>query len=220
MDEMWVIIEGGCELWRRSGDGEDIETLKATTATSIPAEVDFQYRTADRAMKILVATFPRFRMENWSPAAGGPWGAGGEEAGVQGSKRGDWETIQLPAEPTRLAPDGSEMRLLPERDSGRVAHSRLPAGSVALAVRHPRVQELWYVLGGEGEMWRSAGEQAEVRRPCSGDRTHYPAGDELPVPEHGPGTARHRDRHHAEVGWRRQCRPGQWPVGERVREDR
>jgi mannose-6-phosphate isomerase-like protein (cupin superfamily) len=40
-----------------------------------------------------------------------------------------------------------------------MAHFRLPAGQVSQAVRHRTVEEIWYVLSGNGEMWQSDGSQ-------------------------------------------------------------
>lgn len=69
-------------------------------------------------------------------------------------------TALLPAERDVLAPDGSEIRLLPSVAGGSMVHCRLPPGAVSLAVRHRTVEELWYVLAGTGRLWRkdAAGE--------------------------------------------------------------
>lgn len=56
-----------------------------------------------------------------------------------------------------LAPDGSEIRLLPTFDSGGLAHCRLPSGRVSSAVAHRTVKEIWFVLAGHGEVWRGHG---------------------------------------------------------------
>lgn len=63
-------------------------------------------------------------------------------------------TLTLPAEPTVLAPDGSEVRVLLGLAGGGMAHFTLPAGAVAKAVTHRTVEEIWYVVAGEGQMWR------------------------------------------------------------------
>jgi mannose-6-phosphate isomerase-like protein (cupin superfamily) len=54
-----------------------------------------------------------------------------------------------------IAPDGSEVRVLLALTGGSMAHFSLPAGQVSRAVRHRTVEEIWYVLGGAGEMWRA-----------------------------------------------------------------
>ena len=69
---------------------------------------------------------------------------------------------RLPADPDTLAPDGSEVRVLPALGGGSAAHFRLAPGAVSRAGRHRTVEEIWYILSGQGEMWRSYGDREEV----------------------------------------------------------
>ena len=71
-------------------------------------------------------------------------------------------TITLPRDPTLVAPDGSDVRVLLGLAAGSFAHFELAAGVTSRAVRHRTVEEIWYVLGGHGEMWRSQDGDAEV----------------------------------------------------------
>jgi mannose-6-phosphate isomerase-like protein (cupin superfamily) len=64
------------------------------------------------------------------------------------------QTQRLPDEPDAIAPDGSEVRILVRLDGGSLAHFSLPPGRVSRPVRHRTVEELWYFVGGRGEMWR------------------------------------------------------------------
>lgn len=64
-------------------------------------------------------------------------------------------TMTLPRDFDVLAPDGSEVRILLSTEGGSMAHFRLPAGAVSKPVRHRTVDEIWYVVSGAGEMWRS-----------------------------------------------------------------
>jgi mannose-6-phosphate isomerase-like protein (cupin superfamily) len=64
------------------------------------------------------------------------------------------QTQRLPAEPDAIAPDGSEVRILVRLAGGSLAHFSLAPGRVSRAVRHRTVEELWYFVGGRGEMWR------------------------------------------------------------------
>ncbi len=64
-------------------------------------------------------------------------------------------TMTLPPDHDVLAPDGSEVRILLALPAGSMAHFRLPAGQISQAVRHRTVEEIWYILSGQGEMWRS-----------------------------------------------------------------
>jgi mannose-6-phosphate isomerase-like protein (cupin superfamily) len=61
-----------------------------------------------------------------------------------------------------LAPDGSEIRLLGGVDGASLVHCRLPPGQVTQAVRHRTVEEVWYCIGGVGEVWRQAGAHSEI----------------------------------------------------------
>ena len=74
----------------------------------------------------------------------------------------DFRTITLPTDPTVVAPDGSDVRVLLALAGGGMAHFELAAGQTARAVVHRTVEEIWYVLAGRGEMWRRAGEHDEV----------------------------------------------------------
>jgi len=71
-------------------------------------------------------------------------------------------TLRLPAEPTVVAPDGSDVRVLLGLAGGGMAHFELAAGQVARAVTHRTVEEVWYVVSGRGEMWRWQGEREET----------------------------------------------------------
>jgi mannose-6-phosphate isomerase-like protein (cupin superfamily) len=71
-------------------------------------------------------------------------------------------TKALPARPDVLAPDGSEVRILLRLAGGSMAHFRLDPGEVSIPVMHRTVEELWFILGGAGEMWRAQDGQEEV----------------------------------------------------------
>jgi mannose-6-phosphate isomerase-like protein (cupin superfamily) len=68
----------------------------------------------------------------------------------------------LGAEPDAIAPDGSEIRLLLATGRTSVCHCTLPAGRTTLAVRHRTVEEIWFFLGGTGEVWRRDASGEEV----------------------------------------------------------
>lgn len=74
------------------------------------------------------------------------------------SHRSELITAELPAPYNYLAPDGSEIRLLPAMRGGGLAHCTLPPGRVTQAVAHRTVEEIWYCLGGEGQIWRKLGQ--------------------------------------------------------------
>ena len=64
----------------------------------------------------------------------------------------DFEHKQLGESYDYLAPDGSEIRLLPNVKGGGMCHCTLPPGKKSLAVKHKTVEEIWYFLSGQGEV--------------------------------------------------------------------
>ncbi len=73
-----------------------------------------------------------------------------------------FDTMKLPATPDVVAPDGSNVRVLLSLAGGSMAHFELAPGLVSIAVAHRTVEEIWYLLGGDGEMWRRDGDRDEV----------------------------------------------------------
>jgi mannose-6-phosphate isomerase-like protein (cupin superfamily) len=61
-----------------------------------------------------------------------------------------------------LAPDTSEIRLLVGTTRGSLAHGTLAPGRVSLAVTHRTVEEVWYVTGGRGQVWRKQDDREMV----------------------------------------------------------
>ncbi|MFM9067409.1 MAG: cupin domain-containing protein [Planctomycetota bacterium] len=73
-----------------------------------------------------------------------------------------FDTLPLPAQPTIVAPDGSDVRVLLQLSGGSMAHFELAAGRVSAAIKHRTVEEIWYILSGEGIMWRKLDESEEI----------------------------------------------------------
>jgi mannose-6-phosphate isomerase-like protein (cupin superfamily) len=72
------------------------------------------------------------------------------------------DTVTLPATADAIAPDGSAVRVLVRAERGSMAHFRLAADETSIAVQHRSVEEVWYFLGGRGEMWRRRGAEESV----------------------------------------------------------
>ena len=76
-----------------------------------------------------------------------------------------------------VAPDGSEIRLLPQVGGASMVHCTLQPGRTTQAVQHRTVEELWYCLGGTGELWRAdAHGHQEVIRLEPGVAVNIPLG--------------------------------------------
>ena len=82
----------------------------------------------------------------------------------------------LPPDFDVLAPDGSEVRILLSLPGGSMAHFRLPPGQTSQAVRHRSVEEIWYIVSGQGEMWRSAADRGEIVALTAGTCLTIPVG--------------------------------------------
>jgi len=71
-------------------------------------------------------------------------------------------TTRRPHDPTVVAPDGSDVRVLLALPRGSMAEFELAAGRVSAAITHRTVEEIWCVLSGRGEMWRRQGAREEI----------------------------------------------------------
>jgi mannose-6-phosphate isomerase-like protein (cupin superfamily) len=87
-----------------------------------------------------------------------------------------FNTKQLPSIRDAVAPDGSDVRMLLTLRGGSVAHFELPPGQISVAVSHRTVEEIWYFLSGNGEMWRKLGSQQETVTVEAGISLTIPAG--------------------------------------------
>ncbi len=87
-----------------------------------------------------------------------------------------FDTRQLPEVPDAVAPDGSDVRVLLRLGRGSMAHFELAPGRVSRAVAHRAVEELWYILAGQGQMWRRQGERCQTVPLRPGTCLSIPAG--------------------------------------------
>jgi mannose-6-phosphate isomerase-like protein (cupin superfamily) len=74
----------------------------------------------------------------------------------------DFSTKRLPVGRDVIAPDGSDVRILLSLAGGGTAHFELAPGQTSIAVAHRMVEEIWFFLGGRGEMWRKQDDREEV----------------------------------------------------------
>jgi mannose-6-phosphate isomerase-like protein (cupin superfamily) len=73
-----------------------------------------------------------------------------------------FETKRIGSAPDATAPDGSEVRVLCQSSRGGLAVFSLPPNAVSKAVAHHTVEEVWYIVAGNGRIWRKLGEQEEI----------------------------------------------------------
>ena len=74
----------------------------------------------------------------------------------------DFDTRQLPPARDVVAPDGCDVRILLALAQGGMAHFELAPGATSTAVAHRTVEEIWYIVGGRGEMWRRQDTREEI----------------------------------------------------------
>jgi mannose-6-phosphate isomerase-like protein (cupin superfamily) len=77
-------------------------------------------------------------------------------------KRTAADAMHVAAVAPVVAPDGFLAQPLGRLAGGSMARFELAAGCVSRAVRHRSVEEIWFVMGGGGELWRRQGEWEEV----------------------------------------------------------
>ncbi|MGA8185551.1 MAG: cupin domain-containing protein [Terriglobia bacterium] len=73
-----------------------------------------------------------------------------------------FETKELPANRDAVAPDGSDVRILLGLKGGGMAHFSLGPGQTSRAVTHRTVEEIWFIVSGQGEMWRKQGADDQI----------------------------------------------------------
>ena len=75
------------------------------------------------------------------------------------------------------SPLGAHIRFLMDGPRGNVIHSTVPPGMVGRACRFRTVDEFWYVLEGEGEIWRRSPDGLEsISRLVRGVSVDIPLG--------------------------------------------
>ena len=95
-------------------------------------------------------------------------------------------TLALNDAPLVIAPDGSDVRPLLSVSGGSLAHFELAAGAMSIAVAHRTVEEIWFVIGGRGEMWRREGGREEVIPLAAGVSLTIPLGTSFQFRSFGP----------------------------------
>jgi mannose-6-phosphate isomerase-like protein (cupin superfamily) len=165
--EFLFIVSGSGRLRCTDGTVDEVTELLPETAVRIPAGVPFQYENpGSDAMEIVLAVVPMWTPDNhqlrtldgaWPPRLRGvpltPQDA--PPPAAYGTSSADSIAVtRLPSQPARIAPDGSQIRLLGEEPRGGYAHCLLPPNAVTQPVRHRTVREIWYVYSGRGELWR------------------------------------------------------------------
>jgi mannose-6-phosphate isomerase-like protein (cupin superfamily) len=74
VEEIWYVIAGRGQIWRRAGEREEVTELQAGVCLTIPLGTHFQFRAAaDRSVSVVAITMPPWPGPDeavWMP---GPW---------------------------------------------------------------------------------------------------------------------------------------------------
>ena len=86
------------------------------------------------------------------------------------------QTRSLPAEPMGRSPAGAEIRYLMQGTTGDMIHSTVPPGQVNRATVHATVSEFWFILSGQGRIWRRDATGEEIVDLVTGVSIDIPVG--------------------------------------------
>jgi mannose-6-phosphate isomerase-like protein (cupin superfamily) len=74
VDEIWYVVSGAGELWRRKDDREETVSLRPSVCASIPAATAFQFRaTGPDDLAVVGITMPPWPDDDEAIGVDGPW---------------------------------------------------------------------------------------------------------------------------------------------------
>ena len=82
----------------------------------------------------------------------------------------------LGEKPDAKSPAGADIRFIMEGATGNMIHSTVPPGQTNRATVHATVSEFWYILEGDGEIWRKNGTDERVTKLEAGTSIDIPVG--------------------------------------------
>jgi len=86
------------------------------------------------------------------------------------------KTSTLPEVADAKSPAGADIRFIMDRTTGNMIHSTVPSGQINRATIHKTVSEFWYILEGDGEIWRRDGNDEQITRLVPGVSIDIPVG--------------------------------------------
>ena len=96
------------------------------------------------------------------------------------------KTRAFPSAPEARSPAGAEIRYLMGGTTGDMIHSTVPRGQVNRATVHETVSEFWYVLSGQGRIWRRDGTGEQTVELTTGVSIDIPVGTSFQYRSDGP----------------------------------
>jgi mannose-6-phosphate isomerase-like protein (cupin superfamily) len=89
---------------------------------------------------------------------------------------GRMKTTVLPEKADARSPAGAEIRYLIDGATGNMIHSTVPPHQTNRATIHASVSEFWFILEGNGEIWRDDGADSCVAELIPGTSIDIPVG--------------------------------------------
>lgn len=86
------------------------------------------------------------------------------------------KTTPLPENPDAKSPAGADIRFIMDGTAGNMIHSTVPARQTNRATVHATVSEFWYILEGQGEIWRDNGSENSIVSLVAGTSIDIPVG--------------------------------------------
>ncbi len=81
VDEIWYVVSGSGEMWRRQGEREEVTVLRPGVCLTIPVGTHFQFRAAvHEGVGAIGVTMPPWPGDAEAAIVPGPWKAGNAPA--------------------------------------------------------------------------------------------------------------------------------------------
>ena len=74
VEEIWHVLSGAGEIWRKLGDREEVTELRPGVSLTIPTGAHFQFRaTGAEPLRFIMCTMPPWPGEDEAIYVEGPW---------------------------------------------------------------------------------------------------------------------------------------------------
>jgi mannose-6-phosphate isomerase-like protein (cupin superfamily) len=74
IEEIWYILDGNGQIWRKNGDEETITDLKEGVSITIPTGTSFQFKNVGESpLKIIISTMPPWPGDDEAIPVEGHW---------------------------------------------------------------------------------------------------------------------------------------------------
>ena len=181
VSESWFILSGTGKIWRQFDKQERVDDLKPNMIVDIPCGVEYQFANDAEPLVFLIVTMPPWPGNDETvQLADQNWQERLQKIPVSTTEGNAPLTIKsVPLNYQHQSPAGAEIRLLNHNVLGDVVHCTLKANIISQGVTHKTVSEFWYVLSGQGQIWRKNGNKESVTQLYQDVCINIPLGTEF-----------------------------------------